>query len=539
MNNYVIPLNISVKKIFYFVVVSLMMAQGTIAQDTLSTSGTSKKNRKLKLIKKKPHALKIFSVKALRDDLQILHQAFKEAHPGFYWYTDKLAFEHKFDSIQKLITHPMDELTFYRLIRPLVVDVNCGHTQLYTSLKFRNHFRKKSRYFPLKLKFIDNKAYIRHNFSKDSTVKLGAEIVSINGQPMQKIIQTLFHYTPSDGYNITYKYRILDQDFSGYYPFYIDANVDTFRVAYRTSPDNTVRIHRLASINRREYRRANHKHKALDKPVLDFRIIGEEDEEIAGNSRPNNDQLLKKARVGVLTIRSFQNNTLRKQGFSFSQYMRNIFRVIRKKKVRNLIIDLRENSGGTVRNGILLYSYLTRRKFKYFNYEKVTTNRPYTFMRYVNTYRSRMVNNKLLVKTDSGYYISNKLHYNLKTHRPSKHHYKRNLYILINGRSFSATTQFASLVHAKKRATFVGEETGGGYKGCTAGRTCYINLPHTKMRLKIPLIKYSNAVSPNYGTKGHGILPDHALQPNINNLLQGIDTELEYTLELIRKKMED
>ncbi|OJJ23040.1 hypothetical protein BKI52_01420 [marine bacterium AO1-C] len=540
MNNYVIPLNITVKKLFYFVSALFITTQSVFSQDTLNAHSIPrmKKKRDVKLIKK-THALKVFSVKELRKDLQVLHQAFKEAHPGFYWYTNKTTFEQKFDSIQKLLVHPMNELAFYRLVRPLVVDVNCGHTQLYTSLKFRNHFRKKSRYFPLKLKFIDNKAYIQQNFSKDSTVQLGLEVVSINGQSMREVIQSLFRYTPSDGYNTTYKYRILDQDFSSYYPFYINAKVDTFQVACRTISGNVERKYKLASVSRRDYRRAIRGFKGSEKPALDFRVIGEEEEEIAGNSRANNDELLKKARVGILTIRSFQNNTLRKQGFSFSQYMRNIFRVIRKKKIKNLIIDLRENSGGTVRNGILLYSYLTRRKFKYFNYEKVTTNRPYTFMRYVNTYRSRMVNNKLLVKTDSGYYISNKLHYNLKTHRPSKNHYKRNLYVLINGRSFSATTQFASLVHSKKRATFVGEETGGGYKGCTAGRTCYINLPNTKMRLKIPLIKYSNAVAQGYSTKGHGIIPDYELQPTITDLLKGVDTELEYTLDLIRKQMED
>lgn len=541
MIDYVKTLKIHPKEIFYFVSACLLITnQGIIyAQKAAKASKTGATINRVRLIKKSPIS-KTFSAKALKEDLDVLHRAFKEAHPGFYWYTSKNDFDKKFDSVRKLIKEPMSELAFYRLVRPLAVEVNCGHTQLYTSLKFRNHFRRKSRYFPLQLKFINNKAYIQQNLSADTTIRTGLEVVKINGQPVQKIVQQLFRYTPSDGYNVTYKYRILDQDFSSYYPFYINAKVDTFRLDCRDAQGNISKHYKIASLNRKQYRRARRDERGSDKPVLDFRIIGQEDEETAGISKSyNDDNVLKKARVGILTIRSFQNNTLRKQGFSFSQYMRNIFRVIRKKKVRNLIIDLRENSGGTVRNGILLYSYLTRRRFKYFNYEKVTTNRPYTFMRHVNAYKSRMVNNRLLVKTDSGYFISPKLHYNLKTHRPSKHHYKRNLYVLINGRSFSATTQFASLVHSNKRAIFVGEETGGGYKGCTAGRTCYINLPNTNMRLKVPLIKYSNAISEDYTTKGRGIIPDYALQPTINDLLKGVDTELEYTLDLIRKKLED
>lgn len=480
-----------------------------------------------------------YTVKQLKTDFDILFNAFKEAHPGFYWYTSKAEFAQTYDSIKKQITHPMTELEFYRLVRPLVVLINCGHTQVYTSVKFRNYFRKRIKYFPLHLKFINGKAYIYQNHSRDSTVRLGLRVTSINGKPMRKVIKKLFKYTPSDGFNITYKYRILDQSFPRLYPYYINAKVDTFDIRCVDVNNKQKVSYRLASINRREYRKSRREKTQSEEPALDFRVIGGYDDEIADNTRPSNSGNLKRAKVAVLKVGSFQNNTLRKQGFSFSQYMRTTFRTIRKRRIKHLIIDLRENSGGTVRNGILLYSYLTRRKFKYFNYEKVTTNRPFSFMRYVNSYRSRMVNNKLLVKTDSGYYISDKLHYNLKTHRPSKYNYKRNLYILINGRSFSATTQFASLVHSNQRGVFIGEETGGGYKGCTAGRTCYVNLPYTKMRLKIPLIKYSNAITNDYKTEGHGIMPDYSLQPKINDVLNGVDTEMEYVLDLIRKREND
>ncbi len=481
-----------------------------------------------------------YTVKQLKTDFDILFNAFKEAHPGFYWYTTKAEFAEKYHHIKKQITHPMTELEFYRLVRPLVVLINCGHTQVYTSVKFRNYCRKKIKYFPLHLKFIDGNAYVYQNHSSDSTVRLGLKLASINGKPMSKVIKQLFEYTPSDGFNITYKYRILDQAFPRLYPYYINAKVDTFDIACVDEANNKRVKYRLASISRRKYRKSRRAKINSEEPALDFKVLGGYDDETADNTRPSNgNHPLKRAKVAVLKIGSFQNNTLRKQGFSFSQYMRTTFRTIRKRRIKHLIIDLRENSGGTVRNGILLYSYLTRRRFKYFNYEKVTTNRPFSFMRYVNSYRSRMVNNKLLVKTDSGYYISNKLHYNLKTHRPSKYNYKRNLYILINGRSFSATTQFASLVHSNDRGVFIGEETGGGYKGCTAGRTCYVNLPYTKMRLKIPLIKYSNAIAGDYKTEGHGIMPDYSLQPKIGDILTGVDTEMEYVLEMIRKKEEE
>ncbi|EAY30092.1 S41 family peptidase [Microscilla marina] len=537
MRNHVNRQNISLYTSFFVSSLLLFFYTSGIAQAKVKTSDKVAASAKKRIIGFK--ASRKYSVKQLKTDFDILFNAFKEAHPGFYWYTSKAAFTKKYDSLKKHITHPMTELEFYRLVRPLAVQINCGHTQLYTSVKFRNHFRKKINYFPLHLKFIDGKAYIHKNHSQDSTVRLGLQVAHINGQPIHKVINKLFSYTPSDGFNTTYKYRILDQDFPLLYPYYINAKVDTFSIQCVETQSKQLVHYQLASISRKAYRKSVRKQRQSEAPALQFKMIGGQDDESADNTRPATDHPLKRARVAVLKIKSFQNNTLRKQGFSFSQYIRNVFRTIRKKRVRHLILDLRENSGGTVRNGILLYSYLTKRRFKYFHYEKVATNRPFSFMRYVNSYRSRMVNNKLLVKTDSGYYVSNKLHYNLKTHKPSKYNYKRTLYILINGRSFSATTQFASLVHANKRGVFIGEETGGGYKGCTAGRICYVNLPHTKMRLKIPLIKYSNAIASDYKTEGHGIMPDYELQPKIGDILKGVDTEMEYVLEMIRKKEEE
>ena len=40
--------------------------------------------------------------------------------------------------------------------------------------------------------------------------------------------------------------------------------------------------------------------------------------------------------------------------------------------------------------------------------------------------------------------------------------------------------------HARKRATFIGEESGGGYYGNTSGPNCFLVLPNTKRKLPVP-----------------------------------------------------
>ena len=60
-------------------------------------------------------------------------------------------------------------------------------------------------------------------------------------------------------------------------------------------------------------------------------------------------------------------------------------------------------------------------------------------------------------------------------------------------------------------------------------------MPETKIKMIVGLEKYWMAVSA--GPKpGRGVIPDYPAQPNIMDILEGKDTELNYTLGLIEKK---
>jgi len=107
---------------------------------------------------------------------------------------------------------------------------------------------------------------------------------------------------------------------------------------------------------------------------------------------------------------------------------------------------------------------------------------------------------------------------------------------LINGRSFSATGESTSVIHYHKKAIFVGEECGAGYYGNTSGMMPMVTLPHTQIRIAIPLVRYTMAVS-DY-PKDRGIVPEYQVSPTIEDLLQDRDIVLEFTVDLIRKKSE-
>jgi C-terminal processing protease CtpA/Prc len=104
---------------------------------------------------------------------------------------------------------------------------------------------------------------------------------------------------------------------------------------------------------------------------------------------------------------------------------------------------------------------------------------------------------------------------------------------MINGGTFSASSIISANLKGSKRATFVGEETGGAYNGTVAGIMPTIELPYSKTKVTIGLM----VVAPFYKTpiEGRGIFPDKEITPTLTDYITGQDPELNWILEDIRK----
>ena len=126
-------------------------------------------------------------------------------------------------------------------------------------------------------------------------------------------------------------------------------------------------------------------------------------------------------------------------------------------------------------------------------------------------------------------------HDNLKLQQPQAPNFSGAIYVLIGRKSFSTTAEFCAIAHSNKRATFIGEETGGGYSSINGGDMMEMILPNTGVKLMIPMRKYLIAVKGDKH-KGRGAIPDYSVTPTITEFLAGIDTEMKFTLDLINQK---
>lgn len=105
------------------------------------------------------------------------------------------------------------------------------------------------------------------------------------------------------------------------------------------------------------------------------------------------------------------------------------------------------------------------------------------------------------------------------------------VFVLIDGGTFSTAADFCAVVHHLGRATFMGEETGGGYCGNNSGLMATLTLPNSKLKVRLPMFEYWNAVAGYDGTR-RGTRPDQVVEVRTADLLRGVDEPLEQARKL-------
>jgi hypothetical protein len=91
------------------------------------------------------------------------------------------------------------------------------------------------------------------------------------------------------------------------------------------------------------------------------------------------------------------------------------------------------------------------------------------------------------------------------------------------------------MVYSQGLATFIGQETGGGYLGNTSGYGRNLTLPNSKITIEIPALQFVMNVEPKLPF-GSGVKPHYQVIPTINQYINNENVCLEYALRLINEK---
>ncbi len=462
---------------------------------------------------------KKYSGETLREDYTFLRNVLEEKHPSLYWYTPKDSMDYFFDEGYKAINDSMTELQFgWKIIAPLTATIHCGHTSFSMSRGWSKFIKnKRIPSFPLNLKIWSDTMVVVNNLNrKDSLIKRGTIITSINGLKSTDMVSRMFDFMAEDGYSDNVNYIRLSASFP-YFHRNIFGLYKTYNVGYvdSTGVEKNIALPFFVppadSLGKRKKN-----------------IPGIKEKKFTRRERLANIRSLQiDTSTAIMTINSFSKAHLH-------HFFKGSFRRLKEEKIRNLIIDIRANGGGDIDNYVLLTKFLRNAPFKVADtaYAMSKNFRPYT-----SHITSGFFNNLGLLfvthkKKDGKYHFG---FWERHTFMPKRNnHFEGQLYVLTNGLTFSASSLFCNAVKGQDNVTLVGEETGGGWYGNSGIMIPDIILPKTKLHVRIPffrLVQYHHIA-----VKGTGVIPDIYVGPNVKDVIGQVDTKMETVREMIAEK---
>lgn len=454
----------------------------------------------------------------LVSDYDLMVKVLKKTHPSLYWYTPKDSMEFYINSYRSRIKDSMKEQEFmWHVIAPMINKIRCGHTSVNVSKSYEKRLKniKSLPSFPLYLKVWNDTMMVTANLNaQDTLFKRGTIIQSINGISKTQIIQEILDRLPEDGYAHNVNYIRMSSRFPAYHRAVFGLS-KSYHIEYMDSSgqlrQTTIPVFDPLA---KDSNQKNIIQKVKKKTVVTKNKISQK-------------RSLSVDSTGLFALMNLNTfSTARLHSF-----MRQSFRQLRKKQIPNLIIDIRNNGGGHISNSTLLTRYLSDHPFKIADscFALVNHLKPHTSLFRMGWGYGLQYKILSRQSKDNKYHIR---HYERKWYYPKRrNHYKGQVYVIISGPTFSASTLFAHALKGQQNVKIIGEEAGGGWYGNNGVLLPTFKLPYTGLRIRMPLYRLVQYRHPTI--KGTGLQPDIYVVPDYESIKKGLDKKMKVVLDMI------
>ena len=178
---------------------------------------------------------KKYTVAELKEDTKILKDVTIAMHPAIGIYQSKNYYTNLFDIFISKLNDSLTEKEFRIKLKLLMENLHCGHTDVINSKKYYREINKNKLNFSTLLFLpIQNKLYVIGDLNKKkdtSLLKIGTEIIRINGIAVDSIINYSKRFISSDGYNQTSKNHFIQLSFNNFLVG-LFGRPDTFNIDY-------------------------------------------------------------------------------------------------------------------------------------------------------------------------------------------------------------------------------------------------------------------------------------------------------------------
>ena len=460
----------------------------------------------------------------LLTDLDILYQGLDKFHSGMYWYTPKDSVDIAFKEVRNKITNDLNVLEFHKLIAPLVALSREDHTDISLPKIVKEQYKREIKFLPFTFIFLGNELYCVKNGSDFQDFALeGKQIELINGESPISIVEKIGNLFASDGFIKPVKYNDLKVfKFSLYY-YYFFGQINEFEIKFKEikQPLFIKPLH-LDSINEHLKKRYQAAKQISKRELLEYKILNDS--------------------VAYLGIHTFDNDDIKKYTIEkkFSLFLKNSFKSIRKNNIQTVVIDVSKNGGGSEGNAGLLYSYFGNNFQKYKKVRAKTqkailgsgTDKPIRLKAF--GFWERIFTNKKM--KDGSLERKEGIGFGLMAYKKEPDYkFSGKTYVIISPNTYSGASEFSNIMYTNDLATFVGQETGGGYLGNTSGYSEELTLPNSKISIEIPALQFVMNVEPKLPI-GSGVIPHYEVIPTFEQYNNRENVALKYILEQLENK---
>lgn len=464
------------------------------------------------------------------EDLHIFRSIRDKANSGLYVYRSKKQIDSIYQQAETEAKNCKNIFDFYKVIAKVTSFEGSCHN--YTDLP--NHasyyMTQKPEYLPVTLKNIDGRLL---QDSKEVAVPLGAEVLSVNGIPAKEMITRFSQYYFSDGFSMPYRETagfergMLDK-------FYMEFGTHkNYEISYRWN--GKINNVSLPGISLESFRKLQDSRHSLS---FDKKLMAEK-------------YSFNKEGEGIyrLSVRGFDFATGKEDPAytRFSAFLDQMINTLEQEKVKNLIVDLRGNTGGTGALYEKVFSYLTQRPFRDSHYAYTKFNEVPLDEKLVIT--SLFLSNGVKDKHGLNAYLKQLYPKQLQDKYywaddknplilPNEKTFKGQLYLLVDQRVASAASHLASLIKSYTNAVVIGKETVGGYYEHNGHLPLVYELPNTGIQTGFSIVHViQDAQNLLDQHKGQGIIPHIEVHQTDQEFVDQTDVYLKKVLELHKERI--
>lgn len=413
----------------------------------------------------------ILTKEEVLSDFKTLIESLEAAHYNLYAYTSKKEVDSVYFILKKSIKD--DSISYFEttnIFQQFISTFKNGHTEIdFPASSYIEYAINEGTIFPLEIAFVYGKPLVRKNWSNDQSIKVGSEIISINGKPIKDIISRIYLQISAER-NYLKNAKIEMYSFPRYF-WQVYGKVDEFDVEILSN--GSLKNHSIKAVN-----------------VID------------GYESKRDEVLNSKMKLSFfnkstyLNPGNFSGNEMKYQHFIDSAFIE-----INKGGYTNLIIDLRNNGGGDNSFSDYLVSYIANKPFKWNSSFRLKTSellkqqvrKDYDT---TDTFWQEVLNHKSgeIFSYDFGEYNP----------QPEEIRFKGDIFVLINRQSHSQSAVTAAQIQDYSFGTLVGEETGD-----------YPSLFASQFQFKLPITGIPVKVSKGYILRVNGNADEHGVIPDI------------------------